>query len=312
MIWLIAGLALYVCLLFLIAWLSLHPYRIPFYISPGSLGAPQTEIEFESSDGALIRAWWVQNDAARFVAVMAHGYMMNRCELVPEAHMLWRLGASCLLFDFRNHGRSRGSGCSLGVKEASDVRAAVETARRLCPGLKVLLVGSSMGSAASAFAVGENPGLADALVLDSVYGRLSRAILGWWRFLGGRPLSLLLSPMPLICWPLTRIDPFRVDVARSVAAINCPILFFHGTRDNLALPSDTERVFAAVSGPKEIVWFEGCGHSEGRWLQSDRYRSALVAFLDSSGLTAEVSASDLPVRTGAAARGCAERTSTPD
>jgi pimeloyl-ACP methyl ester carboxylesterase len=169
-----------------------------------------------------------------------------------------------------------------------------------------------MGSAASALALGEDPDLAEALVLDSAYGRLDRAITGWWRFIGGWWLSALLWPMPLVCWPLLRVNPFRVDVSRAIDRIKCPILFFHGDRDDLALPSEAKRNLEAVSGEKRIVWLEGCGHSEGRWLQPDRYHRALLAFLDVIGFipkTAEPTPRSDTAEEGPAG---AARTSIPD
>jgi len=36
-----------------------------------------------------------------------------------------------------------------------------------------MIVGSSQGASASAFALGEDPSLADALVLDGAYGRMT-------------------------------------------------------------------------------------------------------------------------------------------
>ena len=40
MLWIVGFLTLYMLGLFLIAWVSLHPPRIPLYISPGSFDAP--------------------------------------------------------------------------------------------------------------------------------------------------------------------------------------------------------------------------------------------------------------------------------
>ncbi len=288
MIWLILAIAIYLAVLFAVAWLSIHPYRIPFYLSPGSLGAPQEEVEFASSDGTRLQAWWIPAEGARTVALFVHGYMMNRCELVPEAHLLWRHGLSCLVMDLRCHGRSGGKQCSLGVHERRDVAAAVHFVRERVPDARVLLIGSSMGSAASALALADDPALADAIVLDSAYGRLDRAIMGWWRFLGGNLLAAVFCPMPLIGWPLTRVNPFRTDIAEALPRIGeKPALFFHGRCDNLALPSEAIRNFAAACGPKEIVWFEGCGHSEGRWEQPELYREALLAFLKEHGFVEE-------------------------
>lgn len=273
-------LALYIGLMLVIARVSLKPYRIPLYLSPGALGAPQEEVRIES-EGNILRGWWMPAPNAKTVMVVAHGYMMNRSELCPEAYLLWKNGVSCLLLDLRAHGKSQGRKCTLGYHERKDIVAAVEYARSQAPGAKIGLYGSSMGAAASALAVGENPDLADFLILDSPYGRLDSAIMGWWRFVGGHWLEVVLAPSCWVAAVLLGFKPWEVDISQAVANFGAkPILFFHGTKDVIALPSEAKRNHEAALGPVEVVWMEGYGHSEGRWEQAPTYQAALLKFVN--------------------------------
>lgn len=248
------------------------------------MDAPQEDVEFES-DGNTIRGWWVDCPGSDAVIILAHGYMMNKCELTPEAVHFWRRGASCFVFDHRAHGKSGGNKCGLGFRERVDIAAAVREARRRVPCAKIGLVGSSMGSAAIAMALADNPGLADAAILDSCYSSLTNASLGWWRFLGGNLLMAILSPTTVLAVPFAGFNPFKVNIAESLSTVkNIPILFLHGSKDNLALPSEAQKNFDTYQGPKSIVWFEGCGHSEGRWLQPDKYHDAVDDFFESHGM----------------------------
>lgn len=282
-------LGVYLFLLTVIAWVSVHPFRTPHFLSPAQLGAPQESVEF-LCDGNRIRGWWVPAEDPTAVAVLTHGYMMNRSELVAEAVALWRRGVSCLLIDFRAQGTSGGKLCTVGNLERRDVREAVLFARKRCPGVKTLGVGSSMGSAAIALALADDPALFDAIVLDSAYSRLPSAILGWWRFLGGEFLKSLLAPTVWLAWPMVGFNPFRIDVSQALGKVDKPVLFLHGEADSLALPSEARRNFASARGPKRIVWFERCGHSQGRLEFPDRYHAALLAFCEENGmLRADVS-----------------------
>lgn len=278
MIWLLLVLGIYLLILFAVSWFSLHPVRTPIYLSPGALGLPQDDVEFSSSDGIRLRGWWIGVPDAHTVLVMSHGYLMNRCELAPLAMYMANFGCSSLLYDFRAHGKSGGRKSGLGWTERLDVAAAVAYARSRAPGSRVILVGSSMGSAASAFALSEDPSLADGLVLDSSYSRLYQAISGWWRFLGGRGLSFFLSPSVVVAAPLAGFNPFRPDVAAALAQVKVPVLVLHGDCDTLATVAEANRNLAA-SANAEVVWFERCGHSEGRWLQPEKYNAALVEFV---------------------------------
>jgi pimeloyl-ACP methyl ester carboxylesterase len=285
MVWVLAVVCIYLILQVAVCALSVRPYRIPGWISMGSLGKAQESVEFLSSDDVHLRGWWSPTPGSDKIAVLCHGYMMNRSEMVPEANHLAEQGYSCLLFDFRAHGKSAYAPSSIGFRERMDVVAAVKYARSRQPGSKVLLIGSSMGSAASAFAVADDPSLADALILDSAYSRMSDAISGWWNFLGGKILRTVLYPTRFIAGPIFGTNPFRVDVAEALIRIGeKPVLFFHGRCDTLAEPSGAERNYVAAVGPKKIVWFEGCNHSEARWLQAEAYRKEMGRWLTSVGL----------------------------
>lgn len=278
MIWPIVAFGVYFAIICGIAWLSLHPLRTPLFISPGLLGTPQEEFELPSSDGVILKCWWVPAENAKTIAILCHGYVMNRSELSPVAYWLWKQGVSSLLFDFRAHGHSRGAASTVGFKEADDVAAAVSEARRRSPGARIVLIGSSMGSAASAFAVAQGTEV-DAIVLDSCYSLLISASFGWWRFLGGHALSFILGPTVLLAGPLAGINPFKIDVAKALRSVKCPVLILHGRSDNLAPPAEAERNLKALGDNAEIVWFDQCGHSEFRWTQPDSYYRELRGFL---------------------------------
>jgi len=293
MAWILGVAAAYLLLLLLVARLSLRPLRTPLFVSPGFMGVPQEEVAFETEDGVPLRAWWVEGPADGPVALLVHGYLMNRCELTPMAPWLHRLGFSCLLPDLRAHGRSGGRQTGLGWLERRDVRAAVAWIRSRRPGARIVLVGSSMGAVASAFALAEDPDLADCAILDSAYSRLAEAIPGWWEFLAGRWLRVLLAPMLLLAWPMAGFNPFRVDVARALRGFDGRrLLLVHGERDVLAPPSHARRNAAAAEPPAQILWMPECDHSEGRWLHPTRFYDGVFGFLTARGILKTTGGSD--------------------
>jgi len=279
MLWLCIALLIYLGILVAISWAFIHPYRLPVYLSPGAMGVPQEEVEFLSEDGLRLSGWWVGKEGSNKVAVLCHGFMMNRCELTPLAATLWNWGFSCLLVDFRAHGRSAKAKCGMGWREKDDVLACIDFAKKKVENPRIVLVGSSMGSAASAFALSQDPTIAEAAILDSCYSRLSSAVGGWWRFLGGKVLEIVLWPCVYLAGPFAGFSPLGVDVGKALPSIPSEkLLFIHGTTDTLALPSEAERNHAKSPGSK-LVWLEGCGHSEGRWIRPDEFHQAVRDFL---------------------------------
>lgn len=280
MIWILVGLlAFYVAILLLVAWFSLHPPRTPVFVSPGAMGTAQTDVLLETETHNL-SGWWVQAENQTAVMVLVHGYLMNRAEYAPTAHFLAERGISCLLIDLRAHGKSGGKQCSLGYREREDVAVALKYARHKAQEQPLGVMGSSMGSAASALTLGDDPSLADLLVIDSGYSRLSVAITGWWNFLGGRALQIFMWPTVWLAAPMAGFSPFSVDISKALAKLgDTPILMFHGKRDSLAPPAEAQRNFDACQGPKKLIWFDRYGHSEYRWEQPQTFYQGLEQFL---------------------------------
>lgn len=280
-IWL-AGLGLvWLAAMLIVAYLSLHPpVRTPIFISPGAMGTPQEDWRFES-DGLRLSAWWVEVPGSNRVAILSHGYLMNRAELTPLAVTLYQHGWSSLLLDLRAHGRSQGRKSTLGLREANDVRAAIREVRARIPDAQIVLIGSSMGAVASVLAADAESGTVAGVIVDSGYSRMDQAILGWWRLLGGRWLSRLLWPTAVVAAPIAGFNPFRVDVAAALGRLtSTPVLLLYGDDDLIVPPEDALRNHRAAIPGTKMVRFPGCGHSEARWLRPVDYEAAVLTFLD--------------------------------
>lgn len=274
----VAGL-LYLLINYLVARVAIYPPRVPLYFAPGVSGLPQESVEFESGDGTLIRGWWCEADGD-VVVIACHGYLMNRCELAPLAGLFVEHGVSSLYFDFRAHGKSDGRRSTVGYEERWDVLAAIEWVRQRKPGARIVLFGSSMGAAASVLATGEAPESVHGLILDGVYRRMDEAGRGWWEFLGGKWLGVVLRPTVWFGRMLTGFDPKTVDVAAVLRALpDLPILFINGDRDVIVPPASAEENYAAAGGMARSEWFAGAGHGEPRFREPERYRELLAEFL---------------------------------
>lgn len=274
-------LTLWLLLNILVAWFATHPPRTPSISSPGAIGAPQEIVFIKSHDLIELSGWWVPGSHPTSVAIFCHGYLLSKGELAPVAFNLWEKGFSCLLFDFRAHGKSTGGTSSFGFHEKDDVASAVEWVKRKNPQARVVLVGSSMGSVASAIAWSENPELVDALVLDSAYANLGKSIRGFWKFMGGNWLALLFWPAAYVGVLFLGFNPFSVKVPEYLEALRGrPVILMNGTEDPVASVKQAGKNLFALGPGAEAIWFDGCSHSEGRWEQPETYKSALLRFLE--------------------------------
>lgn len=283
LIWVVVGLlALYTLGLASVAWLTLHPVRVPIFLSPGALGLPQEPVSFQSADGTQLKGWWMDHPNPTAVVVLAHGFMMNRAEPIPMAKRLYEAGYACLVFDFRAHGSSAGKRCTIGWKERLDAAAALAHARERYPNRPCLGWGSSMGGAALTLAVAHERANVDALILDSTYTRLYDSNCGWWRTFFGPIGQRTLQPTWIFGWLFSGVDPRKVDIAQALESVKVPVLLLYGDLDLIVPPEHARRNFAATS-KGTLHFFEGVQHSQPRWFQTQKYDAHVFEFLERHG-----------------------------
>lgn len=269
----------YLAILVLVAVVSLKPPRVPRFISPGMLGLPQESVEVEAADGVRTRGWFIESPGSKRVAILVHGYLMNRCELSSLSLELHRRGISCLCPDLRAHGTSQAARVSFGLREKEDIQAWADWAVQHIPGVKLGLVGSSMGAVSGALAQADRPELFEVRVLDSPFLRFEEAIRGWWTFMGARRWRWLFFPLE-VCTPLgLGFSPRQLSMEPAFRTTeHVKTLVLYGSGDPLINQSTMAALIAELGW--ESVVFPGASHCQGRFDEPERWTRAVVDYLD--------------------------------
>ena len=154
----------------LLAYTVSHPERETNQLDPADLLLRTEEVSFRTSDGVVLSGWLVKGAPRAPVIVLCHDLGGSRSTLLSSAVSLNRAGYALLVFDFRGHGKSTGSGATLGMNEAKDILAAIEflKTRADIDSSRVGLWGIGMGAYAVARAALDDPAIV-ALALDSLY-----------------------------------------------------------------------------------------------------------------------------------------------
>jgi pimeloyl-ACP methyl ester carboxylesterase len=151
-----------------------HPPRDKSRIDPADLLLRTDDVTFRASDGVLLSGWLVKGTPRAPAIIMCHDLGGSRSSFLGSAVPLNRAGYPVLVFDFRGHGLSAGSGGFLGVDEAHDIAGAIEflQTRSDVDGGRIGLWGIGMGAYAGALAAVDHPEV-KALALDSLYPEVS-------------------------------------------------------------------------------------------------------------------------------------------
>jgi pimeloyl-ACP methyl ester carboxylesterase len=252
--------------------------------TPASYGLNFRWVEFPSTDGILLKGWYVPAPGvARGTIIYCHGLNRTRVEMLPMAAFGNGLGYDGLLFDMRNSGQSGGEITTLGYQERLDVLGAVRYALAEQKAARPVVVwGVSMGAVAALMAAVDSREIA-AVISDSTFLSFSDTAKHHLK------LFLHLPAFPIayevMYWTAWR-GGFRVsdlDLEKAVERINpWPILFVGVEGDRRMPPSIAKALYARASGQEsKILIVPGYRHGEGFNQAREPYEKAVKEFLAS-------------------------------
>ncbi len=216
----------------------------------------------------------------RGTVIVLHGRNQNRYNVLPVAARFVPRGYDVLAYDLRAHGDSSGKYSTFGYFEKRDLSRAID----YLGSVEVVVVGVSLGAAVALQAAAEDQRIVGVVAVSSftTIEQIVRDQVPWF------------IPTPLVRGTLhnaeTRIG-FRVEDVNTVEAarrIKAPVLLLHGANDDFTAPEHSRKIYAALSGPRELVIIEGAGHTDvlahdrawdhvWSWLQAQRVVDAATA-----------------------------------
>jgi len=249
-----------------------------------SLTVPHQTL-FIKSDTLKLAAWYLQHNtdsAVKGTVVMFHGYGSSRSEVIPEATAFYKMQYNVFMIDFRGHGLSNGDVCSMGYREADDVRSAYYYIKN--KGEKnIILWGSSMGAASVTKAMHDDSNIRPSkIILEKSYGVMTDAAEGLVRN------SLHEPPEPLgtilTFWGSTEqgIWMFKVKPENYVKNITCPALVQWGDHDENVSRNETETIYKNLGSlKKQLVVFPNGRHENLLLKNPTLWNKSVSNFLNS-------------------------------
>jgi pimeloyl-ACP methyl ester carboxylesterase len=229
----------------------LHPYRR--HVKMTRPAAAQ-DLDVQGA-GVTLRGWRFQSSGpARGTVIYLHGSADNRASGLFVAHHFTKRGYDVVVYDSRAHGESEGEACTYGYYEKQDLRRVMDT---VAPG-PVAIIGVSLGGAVALQAAAIDPRITT-VVAVSTFSDL-RTVAS-----ERAPSIASQSDIEAAFRLAEQTASFRVDDVSPVASapnIGVPVLLVHGEDDRETSPAHSQRVFAALRGPKRLVLVPGAGHND--------------------------------------------------
>ena len=221
-----------------------------------NLPAPQQCVDrtFDGVDVKL-RGWECHTATAprRGTIVYLHGIADNRASAIGVIAKFLPLGFDVTAYDSRGHGVSDGDRCTYGFYEKRDVQRVIDQL-----GVDdVILIGHSLGAAIALQAAAIEPRVSGVIAASTFSDLRTIATERAFYF-----------PQWSLAPAFARAEydgAFVVDEVspvKAAAQIAVPVLLIHGSNDRDTPPAHSERVLAALRGPKQLVMVSGAAHND--------------------------------------------------
>jgi pimeloyl-ACP methyl ester carboxylesterase len=229
----------------------LHPARRRVVGSPPSTCQDTTF----GGDGLTLKGWQCRaSTARRGTIVYLHGVADNRTSGAGIVQRFGARGFDVVAYDSRAHGESDGDVCTYGFFEKNDLHHVLD---RVGPG-PIVLIGTSLGAAVA--------------LQEAARDSRVTAVVAAETFSDLRTVATERAPFVFTSGIIARAfqiaeqqGHFRVDEvspAMAAAEIKIPVLLIHGAADTDTPPEHSQRVLAALVGPKRLILVSGAGHNE--------------------------------------------------
>jgi alpha-beta hydrolase superfamily lysophospholipase len=230
--------------------------------------------------GHVIAGWWINSGSSSPAVILLHAVRADRATMVSRAQLLKNYGFSVLLIDLQAHGETPGQAITFGVRESADVVAAHAWLKHINPGRRIGVVGCSLGGAA--VLLGPQSSGFDAVVLEAVYPRITRAVENRIRIRAG-PMAPILAPLLLMQMePRLHISASDLEPIKSINHLGAPVLIAAGSGDEHTTLSESEELYGAAANPKELWIVKGAHHQDFLAYNTEEYEAHVVKFLISN------------------------------
>ena len=250
-----------------------HHYDLSWYDS-----MEKTDYTVTCGDGYILHAQFLPNPVptGRYVLI-THGFTDNHYGSLKYARIYLDNGFNVIIYDLRGHGMNSKTITTFTILEREDLYAMILDSRRRYPDMKVLgLHGESLGAGTTVAVLEKKPPV-DFAVVDCGFTDMvplfEVAIRSYH-------LPVFMVKVASACAKVIYGYSFRQ--MRPIEALTdnrVPLLFIHGSCDELVAPEHSRKMSKATAGYSEVHMIPNAGHADAVFTDPEMYRIIVTDFL---------------------------------
>ncbi|MCK4870988.1 MAG: alpha/beta hydrolase [Gammaproteobacteria bacterium] len=193
-------------------------------------------IKLHTKDGATISAIYLPNKKAKYTLLVSHGNAEDIGYMLPFLQQLHQHNFAVFAYDYEGYGTSTGKPTEKHTYQNINAAYKYLTTNLKIPANHIIAYGTSIGAAAAI----------DLASRKKVVAVIAR--------------SPFVSAFRVITH--FKILPFdKFENIKKITKINCPVLFIHGTADNIVPIWHSKELYKKAKQPKSHYWVENAGHN---------------------------------------------------
>jgi uncharacterized protein len=262
--------------------LIFEPERV-LRASPADFKFPVVDVAVPAAGSRLgthtLHGWWMPSTAAAGARTVLylHGNDGNVSTSVDEVAPLRQLGYSVFLIDYSGYGLSEGGFPSEeGVYADAEATWKYLVQQRGIDSRNLFIYGHSLGGAIAIELALHHPEAAGLIVESSFTSIYDMAMRDWQYHL--MPVNLLLNQ--------------RFESAEKVGDLTLPVLYLHGTADEVVPFDMGQELYRKSGGAKRFVAIEGGKHDNNAVVGGEMFRSAIANFIEGNAASVVASSAN--------------------
>ncbi|MBW4693636.1 MAG: alpha/beta hydrolase [Lyngbya sp. HA4199-MV5] len=213
-----------------------------------------TTIKLTSAPNVQISAVYRSQPQAAYTVLYSHGNGEDLGDVRPALAQIQSTGVNVFAYDYRGYGTSQGTPSEQNAYQDIDAAYRYLTTVLKQPPSRIILYGRSVGSGPSIDLATRQP--AAGLIIEGGFTSVFRVV----------------THLPLF--------PFdKFANIHKIGAVRCPVLFIHGTNDQVIPIWHGRALFDRANQPKTFLEVSGADHNDVAQVAGDRYHQALRQYL---------------------------------
>ncbi|WP_211316365.1 alpha/beta fold hydrolase [Niabella yanshanensis] len=197
-----------------------------------SFDQPFKELNFKSSDGALLNALYFTVPDPKGAILYFHGNKGSLRRWGVIASAFTKYGYNVLVMDYRGYGKSTGDMSELSLQ--NDARFFYKELQQQFPEDQIIVYGRSLGTHFAALVASENK--PQRLILESPFTSI---------------MDVAQARFPIL--PVKYFLKFPFNSSQCIEKLSCPLTIFHGTADKVVPYRLGRQLFEQAAGTNKAL-----------------------------------------------------------